>query len=57
MDSFKRLSAAIKRYMEGIYGFDQLSGLVFGVAVVSLLFAFGGGGIFWWLLALAAISY
>ena len=56
MDSFKRLKDAIKRYLEGIYGFDQLGGVLLGVAVVSLILA-GGGSIFWWLVALAALGW
>lgn len=56
MDSFKRLGDAIKRYMEGIYGFDKLGGVLLAVAVICILLALGGG-IIWWLLALAALVY
>ena len=56
MDSFKRLADAIKRYMKGIYGFDQLGGVLLVALAICLAFA-GGGSIFWWILALAILGY
>ena len=56
MDSFKRLGDAIKRYMKGIYGFDQLGGVLLVAAAVALALA-GGGNIFWWIVALLLVGW
>ena len=56
MDSFKRLADAIKRYMEGIYGFDQLGGVLLGITALSLLIA-ASGSIFFWLIAVAVLAW
>ena len=55
MDSFKRLGDAIKRYLQGIYGFDQLGGVLLVAVVLCLLL--GGSNLFGWLLAFALLVW